>query len=99
LPEELEQGFLDQILAYEKEKQMPYINTAERLGMKRGLQKGTLTATREAVLEILEVRFGATSDMAEHLLRIEDPGFLKKLHRKALQVQSLEEFEREMAQP
>ncbi|AHK80101.1 hypothetical protein M911_14175 [Ectothiorhodospira haloalkaliphila] len=40
LPRGLERGFLEVVYAIEEEKRMPYINTAERLGMEKGLEQG-----------------------------------------------------------
>ena len=40
LPKGLEREFLQVVYAIEEEKQMPYINTAERLGLEQGRQEG-----------------------------------------------------------
>ncbi|MCG5516508.1 MULTISPECIES: hypothetical protein [unclassified Ectothiorhodospira] len=40
LPRELERGFLEVVYAIEEEKRMPYINTAERLGIEKGMEQG-----------------------------------------------------------
>jgi flagellar biosynthesis/type III secretory pathway protein FliH len=40
LPEELETAFWKELQQYEEEKQMPYITSVERIGMKRGMEQG-----------------------------------------------------------
>lgn len=63
-------------------------------GLKQGLTQGALQTGREAVLEILEIRFGRIpATLAKQIQALDDPAFLKHLHRQALQVDSLEAFE------
>ncbi|MDY0363079.1 MAG: hypothetical protein RBR08_16645 [Desulforegulaceae bacterium] len=40
LPDKLEELFLQEISIYEKEKKMPYVTNAERIGEKRGEKRG-----------------------------------------------------------
>lgn len=54
LPQGLEPAFLQAIYAIEEEKHMPYINTAERLGMERGLEKGREEGRQEGRQEALQ---------------------------------------------
>ena len=98
LPEELEALVHEEIIKEEEVKAMPYITTAERIGMKKGLeqgiQQGLLEDAREMVLEALETRFGGvTPDLSERIRRMEDREVLRKLHRLAIRAGSLEEFE------
>ncbi|SMC43795.1 hypothetical protein SAMN02746065_10297 [Desulfocicer vacuolatum DSM 3385] len=48
LPEALEEIFLEELKAYEKEKNMPYITSAERIGRKKGEEKKLLSFVRRA---------------------------------------------------
>lgn len=94
LPEELEERVHEEIIKQEEEKTMPYITSAERIGMKKGLEQGMLEAAREMVLEVLEERFGLVSPNLEKRIRgMEDRGTLRNLVRFAARVGSLEEFE------
>jgi len=69
---------------------MRYVTSIERIGMK----KGTLKATREAVVDVLEERFGrAPQSVVEVINGMNDPSLLKSLHRSAVSLGSLEEFE------
>ncbi len=62
-------------------------------GMQQGIQQGILKTAKEAVLDSLEVRFAVVpQSIAETLGRITDPSILKILHRKAVKVESLEDF-------
>lgn len=57
-------------------------------------EEGVVQNAREAVLEILEVRFGAVPlALKEDIQGISDPTFLKALLRKAIQSPSLKDFE------
>ena len=50
-------------------------------------EEGIVRTDREAVLEILEVRFGDVPlALREDIQEISDPAFLKHLHRQAIQI-------------
>jgi hypothetical protein len=75
---------------YEEEKRMPYVTSVERIG----IEKGILQNAREDVMEVLEVRFESVpSSLAERIQGLDDPTFLRALHRRAITVGSLAEFE------
>jgi hypothetical protein len=98
LPEELEEGFWRNVQQYEEEQRMRYVTSVERIGMRKGreqgLQQGLLKATREAVMDALEIRFGgAPQSIVEAINGMEDPSLLKSLYRSAIALGSLEEFE------
>ena len=67
LPEPLEELYLDAVEAYEEGKQMPYITSAERIGVKRGFKLGREEGREEgkrnglltAIELALEIKFGA----------------------------------------
>ena len=74
----------------EEASAMPYVTSWERIAM----EKGSLEEARTMVLEVLEERFGAVPPgLAERIQEIEDQDVLRKLHRLAVRVGSLEEFE------
>ncbi|MBF0110070.1 MAG: cytosolic protein [Magnetococcales bacterium] len=54
LPEELDNQFWTNLSNFEENKKMPYITSVERIGMKKGEQKGKA----EMLLELLQERFG-----------------------------------------
>jgi hypothetical protein len=102
LPEELETRFSDAILEYEEEMQMPYVTNVERKGIERGRMEGRregrmeghLEMSREALLNILEARFGYSPppSVAELIGRIHDLSVLKTLLKKAVTASSPDEF-------
>lgn len=57
LSPDLEKAFMDELHAIEEVERMPYISTAERLMMERGLQQGQA----EMVLRVMVRRFGEVS--------------------------------------
>ena len=70
------------------------IEKGEQIGIEKGERIGGRRTLRRAVLEILEVRFGEVpARIAEEIERIEEIDSLSGLHRKALLVPSLEDFE------
>jgi len=104
LPEELEEVYHEEIIKDEEVKAMPYITTAERIGMKKGmeqgLQQGMLEEAREMVLEALEERFGEVpSDVEKAVREIKDRDTLKRLHRQAIRCGSLEGFRKILDKP
>jgi hypothetical protein len=68
---------------------MKYVTTLER----SGIQKGLLQRSREAVLEILAVRFSEVPEtLVAKVKTLEDVSWLSDLLKKAVLVTSLEEF-------
>jgi len=63
---------------------MPYITTAERIGMekgiKEGLKKGKIENAREDIVEVLENRFGGVpKGLREKIKGVEDEKILSSL--------------------
>jgi hypothetical protein len=91
LPQELEQEFWQAIEQYETEKRMPYITSVERMG----IAQGTIKGRREAIIEVLETRFGTVPQtIFTQLEQMTDIDTLKTLLRQAIAVQDLDEFHR-----
>ena len=89
----LEEQFEVTLAEYEEEWQMPFLCNRERRAMDRGHEQ----AAREALIDVLDVRFGETPPHIEEQLReLDDPSVLRRLLRRAASVESLEEFEREL---
>ena len=94
LPEEMEESFLAEMHQYEEGKKMEYISSVERIGIKKGIQQGIQQSAREAVIDILELRFEVVpKSIVNKLNEIYDPSILKIFHRKAMKANSLKEFE------
>lgn len=94
LPEELESGFSEALRQYEEDIKMPYVTSIERRGIQQGIQRGILQKSREAVIEILEVRFESVPDsIAEIIKGIDDLTILNMLLKRAATVGSLEDYQ------
>ncbi|MCF7669953.1 MAG: transposase, partial [Verrucomicrobia bacterium] len=109
LPDENAVEFRKQLVEYEKEKTMPYVTSIERLGRKEGrksgiqegrksgIQEGLQKALHAAIVEVLEARFGSVpGKLKAKVNAIADEQELHRLHRKAVLVPSIQEFEREI---
>ncbi|MGK7878314.1 MAG: transposase [Xenococcaceae cyanobacterium] len=95
LPEELAGGFKAEVRSYEEARRMRYVTSIERLAIKEGIVQNA----RENVIEILETRFGGVpSSMIEAINGIEDASLLKRLHKRAITIGSLEEFQQFLEQ-
>lgn len=93
LSEEMEESFWAEMRQYEEDKKMEYVTSVERIGIKKGIQQGILQSTREAVIDILEVRFEVVSgSIVKTINGIDDPSVLKMLLKKGATVGSLPEF-------
>ncbi len=76
---------------------MPYITTAERIGIEKGIEKGIQQGIQDAVVEVLETRFEAIpGSLVKRIKSVEEAKVLSSLHRKAILVNNLEEFEQVM---
>ena len=53
MPEALEEIFLEELKVYEKEKKMPYITSAERIGRKKGKLEGKQEEKRKNILSFV----------------------------------------------
>jgi hypothetical protein len=66
-------------------------------GLQQGMQQGVLKAAREAVIDILEVRFDVVpQSIIKAVMEVDEPEVLKRLYRKAVTLASLEEFKQVM---
>jgi hypothetical protein len=58
LPEELTQGFEDELHVWEEENRMTYITSIERSGIQKGLQEGLQKGLQEGIAAALALKFG-----------------------------------------
>ncbi len=94
LPEELIPKFHEEIIRYEEEKKMPYITTAEKIGIKKGfeqgIQQGIQQGIRQGLLEAIELglklKFGAKGlKLFSAISKIEDVDKLRAI-KEAIEV-------------
>ena len=70
---------------------MPYVTSFER--------DAKLETTREDVIDILETRFSSVPDTLKNsVFAINDLALLKRLHKRAITVTSVQEFEELLTQ-
>ena len=101
LPPMLKERFRTQMITYEEERKMTYVTETIRLfkeeSFKEGIEQGVQQKAREAVVEVLDLRFGDPHPaITERIYTVEDPAILKALHRQAVLAESLERFQRVM---
>ena len=97
LPVEENKRFHEEITEYEEVKKMPYITTAERIGMEKGIEegkkKGEIKKAQCDVVDVLETRFEAVPrHLVKEIKGIEEIAVLSSLHRKAVLVKNLDDF-------
>jgi hypothetical protein len=106
LSEELNDKLWQEMRQYEEEINMPYINSAERYGMKKGLeqgrqegrQEGELQTLRTTIEEILKLRFGALpEEVSEYVNHLNDLNQLRHLQREAVLCPQLETFTEQLS--
>jgi len=98
LPEDMTKKFTQDLIAYEEERKMPYITSAERIGIEKGMaegmDRGQLLNAREMLLEALDARFSSNTpaDIKKQIQALNNKIMLKRLHRSAIQSKDIEEF-------
>ena len=81
--------FKKELELFEEGRKMQYVTSTEMIARKEGLLRGQLETVKEAVLEILEVRFGSVaSGIKEKITSCGDLNRLKKALRQAVQTAS-----------
>ena len=98
LPEDMTKKFTQDLIAYEEEKKMPYITSAERIGIEKGMaegmDKGELLYAREMLLEALDEKFSTSTpaDIKKQIQALNNKIMLKRLLRSTIQSKDIEEF-------
>ena len=102
LPDDLKIQFRNQLQQRLPDKTMPHITLFEELALKEGLEKGLVEGrqegivqtAREAILDVLDTRFGQVpNSVRERVNAIGSEPTLKNLLRQAARASSLEEFQ------
>jgi hypothetical protein len=100
LPEGLEPQFNEFVVNCEETKKMQYVTSIERRGIQQGLQQGLLQKSREAVTDVLKVRFPRVPKaLLDQINALEDTLRLSTLLKDAAGSDSLATFEQRLAPP
>ncbi|MFM6282999.1 MAG: transposase, partial [Dolichospermum sp.] len=95
-------SFKTEIKSYEEARKMRYVTSIERLakqegieeGLQEGRQLGVIQSSQDSVIEVLETRFGQVPiTIINAVNNINDSSVLKTLHKRAISIPSLAEFE------
>jgi hypothetical protein len=93
LPRELEDEVWRQIVALEEVQRMPYITTAEWIGLERGRAEGLHEGLLKAIELGLELKFGADGlRLLGEVRQLEDPQVLEALCQRLRTAATLEEI-------
>ena len=93
LSDEEENQLWEEMETLEEVKQMPYITSVERIGIRKGSQQGR----QQMVMEELAERFGEGPSLISNAIhQIEDSDQLRALMHLAIQSGSLEEFQQSL---
>ena len=77
-------------------RESSFVQYIKQQGIEQGREEGERKSTLEAILEVLEIRFDLSEahPLSTRIAAIDDLHRLKQLHRAAIQVSSLEAFQR-----
>lgn len=91
LPKELESELTEEFITIEEKEHMPYVTSAERLGIKKGRAEGIT----QGIAAILEIKFGPDGlPLSARAAQAREAETLQKLMERLKYVQSLQEAER-----
>ncbi len=88
LPDLEESRLMAEVEAYEAEQTMPYITSAERIGIEKGIEKGR----RKSLIQSLEIRFGPLKHEVTKRVDLLDEEQIDELFPHSIQAKSLAEF-------
>ncbi|WP_200881854.1 hypothetical protein [Nitrincola sp. A-D6] len=94
IPSTLDEDFLNAIYAIEEDKKMPYINTAEKVGLEKGeligIQKGRQETLRSTAKSLIEIKFGELPEWVTHRINEANANQLDNWIKNILTTESLE---------
>jgi hypothetical protein len=97
LPKDLSIKFNDEILNFEEGLKMPYITTAERIGMEKGFKQGLVKEAQKMVIEAIKEKFGVFNSEIEQLIKdISSEEDLMHLFRMSFRLNNFEDFKEEL---
>lgn len=93
LPQEFETSFRQDLEEYEREAQMPYVTSVERIAKQEGVREGLLEGLLEGIKLGLELKFGDEGlELLPEISQIQDTELLKEIQSGIKQASSTEEL-------
>ena len=93
LPQEFETSFRQDLEEYEREAQMPYVTSVERIAKQEGVREGLLEGLLEGIKLGLELKFGGEGlELLPEISQIQDTELLKEIQSGIKQASSTEEL-------
>ena len=93
LPEDLGRRFHEEIIKYEEERKMPYITTAERIGIEKGIKQGIKEGLLKGVKLGLELKFGTEGlKIYPEIEEIDDVDVLEAISEAIRSAKNIEEI-------
>jgi hypothetical protein len=96
LPQELEERLWGAVMELEQEKNMPYVTSVERIGLRRGLDQGRKEGRQEGeatvLLRQIELKFGPPDAASRNRVESADAETLLRWSERILTAGSLEEL-------
>ncbi|NLC57993.1 MAG: transposase [Armatimonadetes bacterium] len=91
LPSGLEDEFARELIRYEEEQAMPVLTQFERRALRKGRQEGRQEGQAEALLHLLERKFGQVDAASRERVVAAETGDLRRWLERVLTAESLEE--------
>jgi len=100
LPEDLEKEFMDELTAFEEREHMPYVTSAERIGIQKGLQQGLEQGRQEGrkegeaaiLLRQFALKFGSPSEQVRARIEAADADTLLDWSARILTAESVDDI-------
>ena len=92
LPRELEERLWGAVMELEQEKNMPYVTSVERIGLRRGLDQGRKEGEATVLLRQIELKFGPPDDVVRKRVETADAETLLRWSERILTAASLDEL-------
>ena len=88
LPEDLELEFREELIAFEEERQMPYVTSVERIGIQKGRQEGEAAI----LLRLIALKFGPPSEDVRERIEAADADTLLDCSARILTAERVEDI-------
>jgi len=92
LPEDLEKEFMDELTTFEEKEHMPYVTSAERIGIQKGLEQGRKQGEAAILLRQIALKFGPPSEDVRERIEAADADTLLDCSARILTAERVEDI-------